>query len=49
MECDIYFQKTVYRTCGYLKVIQDMASESMQEAVDEAEAIPGYSASGEVW
>ena len=38
---------TVYRTCGYLQLVQEVASKSMQEAVDEVHALPAYAAKGE--
>ena len=38
----------VYRTGGYLQVVQDMAKKSMQNAVDEVHTLPEYSAKGEV-
>ena len=38
----------VYRTCGYLRLVQDVAGESMQEAVDEVNTLPDYSTNGEV-
>ena len=39
---------TVYRACGYLQVVQDVAGASMQEAVDKVRALPEYNTKGEV-
>ena len=39
---------TVYRACSYLEVVQQVAEESMQEAVDEVCTLPEYAAKGEV-
>ena len=44
----MYSRNTVYRTCGYLRVVDDVAKKSMQEAVDEVRALPEYAAKGEV-
>ena len=38
----------VYRTCGYLRLVQDVAGESMEEAMDEVHTLPDYSTKGEV-
>jgi hypothetical protein len=38
----------VYRTCGYLRLVQEVAGRSMQEAVDEVRTLPEYAVKGEV-
>ena len=38
----------VYRTCGYLRLAQEVAGESMQAAVDEVRTLPDYATKGEV-
>ena len=39
---------SVYRMCGYFRLVQDVVNESMQEAVDEVCALPEYTTKGEV-
>ena len=46
--CGMFTLHTVYRTCGYLRLVQEVAGKSMQEAVDEVRALPAYAAKGEV-
>ena len=38
----------VYRTCGYLRLAQEVAGESMQAAVDEVHTLSDYATKGEV-
>ena len=38
----------MYRTCGYLRLAQEVAGESMQAAVDEVHTLPDYATKGEV-
>ena len=47
-ECLHYAYFSVYKTCGYLRLAQEAAEASMQEAVDEVRSLPDYSERGEV-
>ena len=42
------FPPSVYETCGYLRLAQEVAGESMQAAVDEVRTLPDYATKGEV-
>ena len=42
------YNYAVYRRCGYLGLVQEVAGKSMQEAIDEVRTLPDYAAKGEV-
>ena len=44
----IYMYNTVYGRRGYCEVIERVAEECMQKAVEEVKARPDYESSGEV-
>ena len=45
MEC---LHCILYRMCGYLRLVQEVAGKSMQEVVDEVRTLPVYAAREEV-
>ena len=43
------FVLSVYKDFGYAEMVDDLAEESMQVAVDEVKTLPHYSEEGEVY
>ena len=48
LACGMLALHTVYKTCGYLQFVQEVAGKSTQEATDEVCALLAYATKGEV-
>ena len=44
----LQFLCTVYNSCGYLDIVEELAQQSMQAAVEEVKSLPDYPTKGEV-